>query len=292
LWLSRRELLIGSSASALAVGLGARAGLGCGDDGEPPRQGPGIFFSTAELATLAAACDRILPGAAAAGATAFIEKLLTAFDFDPPPIFAGGPFSGRAPYPDPATGAPSTDYPANDFAGFLPLTAGQDLAWRIRLYGSAATAGGDFNDAVLGPVVGWRDHYREGVTALADRARADFDAGFATLSLAEQDRVIDAVTQTHSPFVDLLVDHTVESLAAAPEYGGNAAGAGWAMLHYDGDSQPLGYSLYDPRTDTYSDRTDLPNTGPNPGEDYAGFSAETVTFLAGIVGLAGGTRFF
>ena len=60
------------------------------------------FFTEPELRVIAAACDRLIPpddegapGAAAAGVADYIDTLLGAFMFDPPRIFAGGPFSGR-----------------------------------------------------------------------------------------------------------------------------------------------------------------------------------------------------
>ena len=65
----------------------------------------GRFFTRSERATLDALCDRIIPpddapGAAALGAGRYIEIMLTAFDGGGTPrIYAGGPFSGRNPYP-------------------------------------------------------------------------------------------------------------------------------------------------------------------------------------------------
>src|SRR5919197_5707649 len=66
----------------------------------------GRFFTGGERATLTALCDRILPpdrdaGAATLGAPDYIERFLTAFDHGRVPfIYAGGPFSGRTPFPD------------------------------------------------------------------------------------------------------------------------------------------------------------------------------------------------
>jgi len=60
-----------------------------------------------ELATLEALVDRTIPsdpGAKALGAARYIERLLTAFEHPVSRIFAGGPFSGRAPFPDERTG--------------------------------------------------------------------------------------------------------------------------------------------------------------------------------------------
>src|SRR5437867_7819189 len=72
----------------------------------------GRFLTRHEFATLQALCDRIIPpdtdpGAAALGAAVYIGRLLSAFDRRLPRIFAGGPFSGRNPFPDNKLGQPS-----------------------------------------------------------------------------------------------------------------------------------------------------------------------------------------
>ena len=54
------------------------------------------------------------------------------------PLFGGGPFSGRTPFPDPATGTPSDQFPENSFANPLPLPRVKRLAWTVRLLGAAA----------------------------------------------------------------------------------------------------------------------------------------------------------
>src|SRR5690348_11259583 len=84
----------------------------------------GDFFSLQERKALASLADGVLPGAAKLGAVTYIETLLTAFDSDPPRIYASGPFSGRTPFPTPE-GSPSPDFPPNRFAEFLPLNRTQ-----------------------------------------------------------------------------------------------------------------------------------------------------------------------
>src|SRR4051794_4440499 len=60
------------------------------------------FFTPAEHAIIAAVADRLIPpidehpGGAALGVADYIDGLLGAFADDPPRIWAGGPFSGRA----------------------------------------------------------------------------------------------------------------------------------------------------------------------------------------------------
>ena len=68
--------------------------------------------------------------------------------------------------------------------------------------------------------------------------------------------------------------------------------AGWSAIHFEGDSQPLGYSIFDPDAQTYTERADAPVSGPNLDEEFAGLDNRTLDFISGIVGLAGGTRFF
>lgn len=168
---------------------------------------------------LAAAVERLIPaagphpGAAALGAVEYIDGLLGAFTFDPPRIFAGGPFSGRH-------GGEAA------FANFLPLRPLEELAWRTRIEGSQGQPEREFN----GPVRGWHEQYREGIDALGD----DFDR----VDGAEQDRRLEA-----SPaFRSLLYAHANEGCYGAPEYGGNHDGRGWAAIGFPGDSQPRGYT--------------------------------------------------
>jgi hypothetical protein len=177
------------------------------------------FLSAAEYEIVAAASERLIPatgthpGARAGGAAAYIDRLLGAFAVDPPLVFAGGPFSGRA------GGAAS-------FAAFMPLSRLEELAWRTRIEGSHGIAEREFN----GPVVGWQERYREGLGTLG--------TDFATVDGAEQDRRLAA----HREFRDLLYEHTCEGLYGAPEYGGNPDTVVWAAIGFPGDVQPRGYT--------------------------------------------------
>ena len=67
-------------------------------------------------------------------------------------------------------------------------------------------------------------------------------------------------------FIDLVAHTRIEGCFSAPEYGGNRTGRGWRMLGLEGDSQPLGYSLYSRRDDAYHERPDHPMSTPNPDE--------------------------
>jgi gluconate 2-dehydrogenase gamma chain len=251
------------------------------------------FFTDHERATVEAAAARLFPsdttpGVREANVVRYIDHLLAAFDQHPPLIFAGGPVSGRQPEPDAETGQPSDHYPKDRFQRFLPLSRAKELAWRVRLYGSANVAGGDFNDAVLGPTKGWRDIYRNGIVALDAKSRETGGKDFAGLSGEQQDQ---AWAQVVDDFPSLLVEHTLEGLFSAPEYGGNDGLAGWTLVQFEGDSQPLGYSVYDETAGQYREIAGHPVSTANPGEQ-PGFGPEAADLIESIVRLIGGERFF
>ena len=173
-----------------------------------------------ERRTLEAAADRLVPstpdghpGARALGVVDYIDGLLDAFSVDPPRIWAGGPFSGRA-------GG------AARFANFMDLSPIEELAWRTRIEGSHGIP----ERERLGPVSGWQQEYRDGIAALGD--------DFATVPVEDQDRRLDAQVE----FRDLLYQHVVEGAYAAPEYGGNRDLLGWTAIEFAGDVQPRGYT--------------------------------------------------
>ncbi len=182
---------------------------------EPERR----FLSADEHATIAAACERLIPpldahpGGQALGCADYIDGLLGAFRVDPPRIWAGGPFSGRA------GGDPG-------FETFLTLNRVEELAWRTRIEGSQGIPEREFN----GPVRGWQDDYRAGLAAL--------EPDFTTVPGPEQDARLDAVPA----FKALLYRHACEGAYGAPEYGGNRDRRGWAAIEYPGDVQPRGYT--------------------------------------------------
>ena len=178
------------------------------------------FFTATERAVIAAACDRLIPpagdhpGGRALGCAEYIDGLLNAFAVEPPRIWAGGPFSGRA-------GGDA------GFTTFLPLTRVEELAWRTRIEGSRGRPEREFN----GPVRGWRDEYRDGLAALGP--------DFVELPGAAQDARLEAVPA----FRAVLYQHACEGAYGAPEYGGNRDLAGWRAIGYPGDVQPRGFSV-------------------------------------------------
>jgi hypothetical protein len=177
------------------------------------------FLTDDERATLTAVADRLIPpgdghpGGSALGVVDYVDGLHDAFAVDPPRIWAGGPYSGRA-------GG------AAGFGSFLTLSPLEELAWRTRIEGSLGIP----ERERLGPVVGWRTRYREGLAALGP--------GFVALAPDAQDAALDA----HATFRDLVYEHVVEGAYAAPEYLGNRDLAGWTAIGFPGDVQPRGYT--------------------------------------------------
>ena len=177
-----------------------------------------VFFTDEEYAVLVAACARLIPtdadpGATEAGVADYIDAFLGAFSFDPPRIWAGGPYSGRF-------GGEA------QFGTFLPLTALDELAWRTRIEGSQGMPEREFN----GPVVGLQERYRAGLARLG--------TDFAALAPTAQDERLRA----DRDFRRLLYEHACEGMYGAPEYGGNRGGVGWAYIGFEGDVQPRGYT--------------------------------------------------
>lgn len=241
--ISRRTLLkqggaVGGTVAVLGLsGCGSSAPV----DGTPspggnpePTSAPNatVFLSEAELKALDALVDRFVPadadaGAVAAGCADGINLLLSAFAFDPPRIFAGGPFSDRG-------GAPH-----NDFADFVPLDRYEEMAWRLKIEGSQGLAEREFN----GPRKGWQQIYREGLAQLDARAAESGFTDFASMPAPARDLLLqDTSDALIAELVDVAFLHTLDTMYGAPEYGGNRELLGWTLTGYDGDVQPRGYT--------------------------------------------------
>jgi hypothetical protein len=177
------------------------------------------FLTEHEYAVIERAADRLLPphgefvGGGASGAADYVDLTLGAFDFDPPRIWAGGPFSGRF-------GGEA------HFDEFIEVSRLEELAWRTRIEGSRGIPEREWN----GPVRGWQAVYREGIAAL--------DPRFLELDDDAQDAALDAVPELK----DLLFEHACEACYGPPEYGGNRALTGWRGIDYAGDVQPRGWT--------------------------------------------------
>ncbi len=178
-----------------------------------------VWLTDQEYRVLESVCARLVPaigarpGAREVGAADYIDRLLGAFLFDPPLIWAGGPTSGRA-------GGEAA------FGRFHRLTRLDELAWRTRIEGSRGIPEREFN----GPVAGLQQRYREGL--------AELGPGFCDLPPEEQDAALRGLPE----LVDLVYGHVCEGMYGAPEYGGNRDGAGWAGIGFAGDVQPRGWT--------------------------------------------------
>jgi len=260
----------------------ARALPGCGGGGVRG------FFTPTERRVLAACANAIYPpddagpGAAELGAVDYIDKLMTAFDRDPPHILAAGPFSGRIPFPA-RDGTPSDAFPDDEFREFLPLTRVQDAGWRLRLFGSAAVGGGP-NDAVLGPVTGLRDLLRDGIA----HAIAASPTPIGQLDDVALRGLHDLLPDDMRGELDLLV---MQSLFALPEYGGNHVRRGWDGIYFEGDSMPLGYTYIDAGGHIV-DRGDRPVIGPATAPDPEPMDDEIIQLYSAAVVVLGGKQFY
>ena len=106
-------------------------------------------------------------------------------------------------------------------------------------------------------------------------AQATKGAPFASLATADQDAVVDMLAggafepdlrRDGDTFFQIVTRHTIEGAFSAPEYGGNAFGQGWSMIGLEGDSQPLGFSIFSTATGGYVERPDHPMSTANPDE--------------------------
>lgn len=275
-------------ALAALTAAGALPSLGCDESGTVVRD---RFFAPDEEAALAALANAILPpddqpGGAALGAVEYVNRLLVALEpaaGKEPDVYAGGPYSGRTPFAD-DHGKPSTSFPDNSFLDRVPLDRVHRAAWKLKLYGSAGVDGGGPNDAVLAPVVGLRDMFRDGLAAaiassptpLAELSPEDLESAFFGLD---------------PDFRDVLVALVTQAAFAAPEYGGNPSLAGWKMVHFEGDSMPLGYSQFDETTQSYVERPDAPMSGPATTPDPEPMDDEARAFIELVVAATGGKTF-
>jgi len=197
-------------------------------------EGAGRYLTAERMRTLRALCAHWIPGppedpdpgAAEAGAAAYIDLLLGAFTEATPPLFAGGPFSHRE------GGGP------NQFAEFLPLDALDERIWRTRIEGSRGLAEREWN----GPVRGWQAQYDEGLDALDASAQRWLRRPFAALARWQREAVLRWLPGVPADFVTLSFEHTLEGTYGAPEYGGNRGRVSWTWTRWPGDHQPQAYT--------------------------------------------------
>ena len=195
----------------------------------------GRFLSAAELDTLRALCDRLIPGqpedptpgALQARVPEAIDLLLGAFRIKPPLIHAGGPFSNRA------------GYRHDNFAHFIELDEQAAFGWRIRLEGSRGIAKREF----AGPVLGLQPTVRQGLAHLNRRARASDGVSFTDASIAQREDLLADTRDTQlQTFVSTALSHSLAAMYGPPEYGGNHNLVGWTPIGWAGDVQPRGFT--------------------------------------------------
>jgi hypothetical protein len=230
--------------------------------------------------------------------------------FNAKPVFGGAPFSGRQAQSHFNIGsqgcttchgaAPQTAtahfaaalptqptkidaYPPDFFAEHLPLPRLRRLAWKIRILGAAAVPEASDNPLATSLLeADLRRKYREGLASLNTLSQHQYAKNFPQLTPAQQSAIFDKADQS---FIQLLTGHTIEGMLCPPEYGGNRNRIGWQLVGFDGDSQPQGYVVYDPTVPgNFRERTDKPNSSPNPDEDCHGFSTHMNSFLTLISG--------
>jgi len=162
----------------------------------------------------------------------------------------------------------------------LPLTRIQRITWWAQLYGTASLP---LHDPVMGkwaaqvqsgtiPGIipqGFRQLYLDGLDSLDSYSRAATGQPFAQASPQEQDVMLAAagnvvlaavapqitsnlpsqLPQVAPPaaaqaLYPVLVTHTFQACYGLPEYREQDANPLWKLIGYDGDTQPLGNSVY------------------------------------------------
>jgi len=215
---------------------------------------------------------------------------------DNPAIYLHGRWSGRNRFGDDATGEPSSEYPPDDMlssdgqAHFVPLSPLQELSWRSLLVGTevakasapAYVSPAWANQVAAGvipgpPVGGLQAVYRQGLAAFDTYSESNFHKPFAEALPAEQNLMVTvagnvvvsplpipppigppAAAKTLFSYIEL---HTFQGCYGLPEYrwmSGESSTFMWDLIGWDGDTQPLGNSIYD--ESLYG-----PGEGPNTG---------------------------
>lgn len=109
----------------------------------------------------------------------------------------------------------------------------------------AAEAGAHvyIDHALAGYYISQQETYRRGLAAMEAYSKSKSNAGFATLTAAQQDQVLTdmqngATTGFYAPtdkqFLSTLIQHTREGTFADPLYGGNLNLVGWKMIGFPG----------------------------------------------------------
>ena len=252
------------------------------------------FFSADERAVIEQLGAAVVPedqtvGALGTDAVEYIDRYLAAFDAKVPTLYRSGPFSGRTPFPDADSGGPSGKFPDDAFLDILPPTRMQELSFRIELLGSASVPNGDINAPIVPSTPGLQALYRSAIESMNAYAQQQGAADFVALDDAGK---LAAFAATDAEFQNAYLENLAEGMFGAPEYGGNSDTSGWRDYFYDGDSQPLGHTFYDERTDSLVDRPDQPNQTLDPNRPNDGLEPTVESFVTAVALSQGGKRFF
>lgn len=290
----RRTVLKWISATGASFALPLLQGCSDGLDRTDVIPSNPAFFTGDQRATLETLAGTLIPedatvGAVQSGAVEYIDRYLAAFNLPVPDIFRGGPFSGREPYPDAITGAASDSFPENNFRQVLPMSRMLELAFRKAFFGSEAIANGTINTPYVENWPGMHVLYEQALQLLDEAVQA---AGAASFTELDEEQQLQAFDTTDPRFRTLFMEHLAEGMFSAPEYGGNRDLVVWRDYYYDGDSQPLGHTLYDSVTQTLYDRADAPNQTIDDDAFENPMSDAVLQFVNAITLGQGGKRFF
>ena len=288
--LSRRDFLVAALAMGATVAVSPR--LEAAIRHVTAAGSPELFYlSPARARTCSAICARIVPsggagdpGATEAHAVTFIDRFLAAFELpsvvaDGPAIYIRGRYSDR-------NGHAGDDFLSGARAHFLPLSGHQEMSWRAELYGATALdhpPAGTFVSkkwraqvgSLLPAPVSIRKAYADGLDAFDVYSKSTFGTPFASAPSLEQDVLLAAAgnvilaqfplpTPPGAPdaakaLFPLVTVHTFQAVYGLPEYRWQHNDAGvWNSVAWDGDTQPMGNSIYD-------EHASGPGKGPNQG---------------------------
>ncbi len=269
--ITRRQFLVAALGAGAAVAVPVSLEpLRAASRPAPAPAETGFFFTTPEQwATCRAICDRILPsgpagdpGAAQADPVLFIDHFLSAFEL--PPTVADAPaVELRGPF--------RADFLSGGTAHFLDLSPHQVASWRAQLYGPAGLDGQAVDPrwrsqvgSLIPAPVGLRELYAKGIPAFDAYSMELFSTPFADASPTQQDTMLvlagnvavnalplpipspPAAPPAAKALFPAVTVHTFQACYGLPQYSWREAQPMWAAIDWDGDTEPLGNTEYDP----------------------------------------------
>jgi hypothetical protein len=260
--ISRRSFLRRASGAALAAALPPVASDLLATD--PPLVS-GFAFTSAERAALRAAANQVIPpfrndrlsfrGAGEEGAVEYVETLLTAFDHDPPRIYASASHGTHLPGFPERRDPGFTECEGGHLAvadGWLPLPREKEAGWRAAVArfqqgyrvglgllerDSHALFASPFDGLPLGALQTVLLEAYDGLN-LVLRFEGVYTAGGGEPALV---RTFGLPEDPRAVFMNLLVSHVMEAIYGDPIYGGNKDRVGWKLVGFGGPRHPEGY---------------------------------------------------